>query len=91
MNPRTLSVLRYVDAFRKANGYAPCLREIKGGCGISSTSVVDYQLRLLECAGLISRTPSVSRTIVLTHAGRALLGNLQRSATMKLRWRNRRA
>ena len=46
-------------------GYPPSIRDILGGCGISSTSVVNYNLTILEREGYIRRHRSVSRGIEL--------------------------
>ena len=46
-------------------GYPPSIREIVTECGISSTSVVDYNLNILEKAGYIRRHPEISRGIEL--------------------------
>ena len=56
-------------------GYPPTVRDIQGGCGISSTSVVDYHLKVLEKEGHIRRDPEVSRGIELP--GRASASQLR--------------
>lgn len=58
-------ILNFVRAYLEAHFYAPSIREIQDACGISSTSVVDYNLKKLERAGLIRRDPSRARAIVL--------------------------
>jgi len=45
--------------------YPPTIRDIVTGCGISSTSVVDYNLKILAREGYIRRHPEVSRGIVV--------------------------
>jgi SOS-response transcriptional repressor LexA len=60
-------VLQFIIAYKAANdGNSPSLREIGPAVGISSTSVVVYQLVELERAGLISRTGTNRRQIVVT-------------------------
>ena len=54
-------ILRFV----KDKGYPPTVRDIQNACGISSTSVVDYHLKVLEREGHIRRDPGVSRGIEL--------------------------
>ena len=49
-------------ARRKAT--PPSIRDIVKGCNISSTSVVDYNLRILEREGHLRRDAEVSRGIV---------------------------
>jgi repressor LexA len=46
-------------------GYPPSIREIGDRVGISSTSVVDYNLRVLERDGYIRRDKEVSRGLEL--------------------------
>lgn len=63
-------VLEFIRDFVARNPYPPTIREIGAGCGISSTSVVDYHLSLLEAEGYLTRIPSVARGIALTGRGR---------------------
>jgi repressor LexA len=58
-------IVRYIDSFLTKRGYPPSIRDIQKGCGISSTSVVDYNLNILESRGYISRHADVSRGIKL--------------------------
>jgi repressor LexA len=58
-------IIRYIDRFLSEKGYPPSIRDIQGGCGISSTSVVDYNLNILESRGYLSRHADVSRGIKL--------------------------
>jgi len=58
-------IIRYIDRFLGDRGYPPSIRDIQGGCAISSTSVVDYNLNILESRGYISRHADVSRGIKL--------------------------
>lgn len=74
MKPLTLRqrrILEFIDSFSQDKGYAPSIRDIVKGCNISSTSVVDYNLRILEREGHLRRDAEVSRGIVrLGKAGR---------------------
>ena len=54
-------------------GYPPSIRDIVNGCKISSTSVVEYNLRILEREGYIRRDPEVSRGIELSARNRAVV------------------
>src|SRR5688572_11599506 len=47
------------------HGYPPSMREIGSAAGISSTSVVDYNLRVLERDGYLRRDREVSRGLEL--------------------------
>ncbi len=58
-------VIEFVRRFWSDTGYPPTVRDIVSGCGISSTSVVDYNLDILEREGYIRRHSGISRGIEL--------------------------
>jgi len=58
-------IIDFIHNFLVDSGYPPTIRDIQGGCGISSTSVVDYNLNILKKEGYIRRHPEVSRGIEL--------------------------
>jgi repressor LexA len=58
-------ILEYIKEYMDEHDYAPSIREIKKGCGMSSTSVVNYHLQGLELKGIISRERFKARTIVV--------------------------
>ncbi|MDD5338670.1 MAG: transcriptional repressor LexA [Dehalococcoidales bacterium] len=58
-------IMKYIDRFLSDKGYPPSIRDIQKGCDISSTSVVDYNLNILENRGMINRHADVSRGIQL--------------------------
>ena len=58
-------ILEFISEFMIENPFPPTIRDIARNCDISSTSVVDYNLRKLEREGYISRTADVSRGISL--------------------------
>ena len=60
-------MLDFISDFLDQHDYPPSIRQIQEGCGISSTSVVDYNLRILERKGYIRRDREVSRAIELLH------------------------
>lgn len=62
-------ILDFLRAFLDEHDYPPSIRDIQQGCDISSTSVVDYNLKRLEEKGLIRRDREVSRAIELLDAG----------------------
>jgi len=62
-------ILEFVGKYIDENGYPPSMREICGATGISSTSVVSYNLDRLEEAGYIVRDREVSRGLRLAEAG----------------------
>jgi repressor LexA len=67
-------ILNFIRGFLEEKTYPPTIRDIVKGCGISSTSVADYNLAILERNGYIRRHREVSRGIELTD------GSFQRSA-----------
>jgi repressor LexA len=60
-------ILEFIRAFIDEHDYPPSIRQIQEACDISSTSVVDYNLRALEKSGHIRRDREVSRAIELLH------------------------
>jgi len=58
-------ILSFLRKFREDKDYPPTVRDILKGCSISSTSVVDYNLKILERGGFIRRDREVSRGIEL--------------------------
>jgi repressor LexA len=73
-------VLDFIAAYIEEKNYPPSLRDIGKGCGISSTSVVQYYMKVLERDGFIHRDHEVSRGITVTrkHSGATvpLLGTI---------------
>src|SRR5881397_1546549 len=58
-------ILDFMEEFIDDHDYPPSIRQIQEACDISSTSVVDYNLRALEKSGQIRRDRDVSRGIEL--------------------------
>ena len=58
-------ILQFIRDFQQENGLPPTVRDIQTACSISSTSVVDYNLRLLQREGRLRRRPDVARGIEL--------------------------
>lgn len=65
LSARQERMLAFIAEFRARHGYPPTVRELGRAAGISSTSVVDYNLNVLEKAGLIRRDREISRGIEL--------------------------
>jgi len=65
LSAKRQQIVDFIFQFMEEKGYPPTVRDIQGGCGISSTSVVDYHLKVLEKEGHIRRDPEVSRGIEL--------------------------
>ncbi|MBN1310033.1 MAG: repressor LexA [Anaerolineae bacterium] len=75
LSARQQAILEFITGFLEENGYPPTIREIGKACGITSTSVVNYNLNKLEREGLLSRDREKSRGLRLADA---LQGNLVR-------------
>jgi repressor LexA len=69
MRDRQQRILSYLREFIEEHDYPPSIRQIQESCGISSTSVVDYNLNALQREGYISREEEVSRGIRLLQPG----------------------
>jgi len=65
LSPKQERIIKFVTEFLHDRGYPPTIRDIAAGCGISSTSVVAYNLDKLEQAGYIRRHSDISRGIEL--------------------------
>lgn len=65
LSAKRKQIVDFMLQFMEEKGYPPTVRDIQSGCGISSTSVVDYHLKVLEKEGHIRRDPEVSRGIEL--------------------------
>ena len=65
LSPKRRAILDFIHSFIKERGYSPSVRDVVVGCGISSTSVAQYHLNVLEREGHISRDREVSRSIGL--------------------------
>jgi len=61
-------ILDFIRTFIDDHDYPPSIRQIQEACDISSTSVVDYNLRALEKSGHIRRDREISRAIEVLHA-----------------------
>ena len=65
LSDRQKNILKYIEAYVDERGYPPSIREIGDRVGISSTSVVDYNLKVLERDGYLRRDREVSRGLEL--------------------------
>ena len=70
-------IIDFIRSFLADRGYPPTVRDIVSGCGISSTSVVAYNLDILKNEGYIRRHREVSRGIELLARSPALDDLLQ--------------
>lgn len=69
LSARQRAILSFAQSYTQENGYPPSIREIGKNCGISSTSVVNYNLNILEEKGYIQRERDISRGLRLTDRG----------------------
>ena len=65
LSQRQEAILAFINEHVEDHGYPPSIREIGAAAGISSTSVVDYNLRVLERDGYLRRDREVSRGLGL--------------------------
>jgi len=69
LSAKQQGILTFMRSFIDDHDYPPSIRDIQVGCNISSTSVVDYNLKALERLGYIRRDREVSRAIELLDRG----------------------
>ena len=62
---RQQTIMGFIRQFMDDNPHPPTVRDIQEACAISSTSVVDYNLRLLNRDGYLRRRPDIARGIEL--------------------------
>ena len=48
LSNRQLQIMEAISSFSEENELPPTVRDIQGLCNISSTSVVDYNLKILQ-------------------------------------------
>jgi len=65
LSERQRRILEFIEDYIDKHEFPPSIREIGNAVNISSTSVVNYNLKKLEAAQYIKRDPSVSRGIRL--------------------------
>ncbi|MCL4464436.1 MAG: transcriptional repressor LexA [Chloroflexi bacterium] len=69
LSDRQRRIVEFIGDFLDEHGYPPTVRDIGRAVGISSTSVVDYNLKRLEREGYLKRVRDVSRGIELVGDG----------------------
>jgi repressor LexA len=68
LSDKQTQIFEFIRGFLDEHDYPPSIRDIQEGCSISSTSVVDYNLRKLEEKNMIRRDREVSRGIEILGA-----------------------
>ena len=77
LTDRQQRILDFVRTYKARHGLAPGIRDIMGGVGITSTSVIEYNLKGLEKAGALRIMGGKSRGIILSDEPAALAANLR--------------
>src|SRR4030042_3866688 len=77
LSQKQVQILDFMYRFVDEKGYPPSIRDIEEGVGISSTSVVHYNLKILERQGYLRRDPEVSRGIELADTSQRRAGIIQ--------------
>ena len=72
LSPKQQRIVRFIHSFCDDRGYPPTIRDIVRNCDISSTSVVSYNLKILEREGYLRRHSEVARGIELVARSSAL-------------------
>jgi len=65
LSPKRKQILDFITRFIREKDYPPAVRDVADGCGISSSSVAQYHLDVLEKEGYIHRDREVARSICL--------------------------
>ncbi|MEZ0578125.1 transcriptional repressor LexA [Nocardioides sp. MH1] len=63
LTPRQQRVLQHIKDSIDQRGYPPSMREIGSAVGLTSTSSVAHQLRVLEEKGFLKKDPSLPRAL----------------------------
>lgn len=85
LSERQNSMLDYIWNYIQKHGRPPTIREIGAAVGISSTSVVNYNLNKLRERGYIQRESEVSRGLSLTWKGSSLFEQVEKAVANLLR------
>ena len=77
LSKRQHHILRFIHQHTLEHGFAPSIREISLATGITSTSVVNYNLERLITWGYLVKSRGKSRALGLTERGLMFLGKTQ--------------
>ena len=69
LSKRQKKILEFINEYLRDYGYPPTIREIGKAAGISSTSVVKYNLEKLEGWGYLQRRKEAARGLRLQKLG----------------------
>ena len=77
LSERQQRIYDFINKFGRDKGRPPTIREIGSHVGITSTSVVNYNLNILQREGMISREKEVSRGLRVVGPGaKGVMGEL---------------
>ena len=77
--PTSERILRYIVSYTDEHGYAPTLREIANGVGLTSVGTVHRHIETLKNKGILEETEQASsRALVVSKQIRNLLGSDQK-------------
>tara|TARA_Y100001960_G_C14258536_1_gene626357 strand:- start:12 stop:638 length:627 start_codon:yes stop_codon:yes gene_type:complete len=65
LNDKQSKIISFIQDYYNQFGISPTVREIQNGCNITSTSVVDYNIKALKSKGYLDKRPDISRAIKL--------------------------
>ena len=77
LSSKQQQIIDFIRRFGAERRYPPTVRDIVSGCKISSTSVVDYNLDILEREGYIRRHSGISRGIEMLNRHLSPIHSLQ--------------
>ncbi|SVC00992.1 uncharacterized protein METZ01_LOCUS253846, partial [marine metagenome] len=63
LSDKQVRILEFIESYLDENQIPPSIRDVQVACDLSSTSVVQYNMRNLEKLGFISRRVDVARGI----------------------------
>src|SRR3990170_414524 len=63
LTPRQQRILAHLKDFMERRGYPPSMREIGDAVGLTSSSSVAHQLKVLEEKGFVRRDPNRARAL----------------------------
>lgn len=66
-------ILDFIAGFIRERGYSPSVRDVAKGCSLSSSSIAQYHLKVLEREGYIRRAREISRGIELVKRKRGVV------------------
>ena len=71
LTERQRTILAFLEEWFDDHSMPPSVRDVQSGCDISSTSVVDYNLKVLRKRGYIGKQDGISRSVTLLGADRS--------------------